>query len=243
MVRIGSLLLALTAASLGLGACVTETSDVLDWELSPDRADSHSGGVVFFHVQIKSKKNINSDMELQATAPAGFELALPTTLASTADEAEGEVFVPAGLDPGTYKIEVAVREEGGSWYSKSILLFISDEEGGEPDFSVELDPTSSTMEAGVGQTFTYYVRPLHGFLGTVEISLSQVGDDLVLSQGISEPVLTFSNSGGKGGTFVIRYEPHPPVASPVELTVTVSGGGVVHTRTLTLTLQTASSPS
>lgn len=230
---------ALLAAGFAfVGGCATEAGDVFVWDLTPGRAETTVGGLVPFQIKISTKANINSDVELgQASVPEGFVVTMPAEMASTQETAEGTIYVSPGVEAGTYSIQIQAREAGTDWSLPKTILVIVGGAGSEPDFTVEVDPPSFTMNVETGKTFTYYVRPLNNFAGTVGITLSPLPDDLLLSTPVTPSTLTFqAGGGGQGGTFVLRYTPTPPVPSPVEVIVTVSGNGVTHTRTITLTL-------
>lgn len=219
-----------------VGACTTDPGDVFRWELTPARADALVGELVTFEVRVKTKSDINHDVELApGDVPAGLYVQMPEKMTSTQETAKGTIYVSPEAEPGSYTVEIMAKEVGGEFEVKTILVVVGG--GGGADFSVEVDPTSFTMNLEIGKTFTYYVRPLNDFAGTVGISLSPLPDDLTLGQPVTPSTLTFApGGGGQGGTFVLRYTPTPPVASPVELVVTVSGNGITHTRTITLTL-------
>jgi hypothetical protein len=228
-------LLAIAAALVA--GCATAPGDAFDWKLTPDRATTTAGGMVGFRIDIESKTNINSDVELEGEdIPSELILSMPAKIASTVETVEGTIYVAPGTAEGTYAVNIKLREVGGSWsVPQTVLVFVTNAEG-QPDFSLEVEPTTATLSAEFAPTLTFYVRPLNGFLGTVSLALTGLTDDLRLSQDLTPSTIEIT-SGGKGGTFVVGYAPTPPVMSPVVLTVTATAGSLSHSRTITLTLQ------
>jgi len=244
MRKTGTGLLAAVAIFVAVGACTTDSNtDQLKWELSPSRGEIAIGGAAPFTITVESKANINSDLELTTTPVNGIVSSLPASVTSTASTIEGSFYAAPGIEPGAYSIDVNVREEGTEYGLPQTFLLTVSQGGDAPDFSLEVDPIETTVNVETGRTFTFYVRPLNGFSGTVAIALTGLTDDLELAQALTPPTLDFPPaSGGKGGTFVLRYQPTPPVTSPVVLTVTATAGSLSHSRTITLTLPGASVP-
>jgi hypothetical protein len=222
----------------GVAACgIEDPTNIFVWSLTPTEAETAIGQLVSFQIRIDTKSNINNDVELEPGAvPDGFTVSLPTGMTSTQQTADGTVYASPAVEEGTYEVEIRAREAGGEFTARQIRVTVTNA-GGSADFSVEVDPQTFTMEIELGKTFTYYVRPLNGFTGTVAVTITGLTDDLVFGQVLTPSTLDFPpGSGGKGGTFVLRYLPQPPVASPVQLVVTAQSGTIVHTRTITLTL-------
>ena len=225
-------------AVAGVAACgIEDPTNVFVWSLTPTQAETAVGQLVNFQIRINTKSNINSDVDLEPGAvPDGFTVSMPTGMTSTQQTADGTVYVSPAVEEGTYEVEIQAREAGGEFSLQRIQIIVTNV-GGSADFSVEVDPQTFTMEIELGKTFTYYVRPLNGFAGTVAVTITGLTDDLVFGQVLTPSTLDFPpGSGGKGGTFVLRYLPHPPVASPVQLVLTAMSGTTIHNRTITLTL-------
>jgi hypothetical protein len=236
----------LAAAAAIIGACSTDPGvDQFEWTLTPKEGATTLGGLVSFEIQIKSKTNINSDVEFTTSPlPSGLASDLPASVTSTASTVSGSFYAAPGTELGLYEIEISAREKGGEYgLPQTFKLTVS--AGGEAaDFSVEVDPTAMTMPVETPQTFTFRVAPLNGFTGTVSIQLSGLPDgNLYLLSGPTPATLTFAaGDGSKGGTMVLQYLPSPPVPAQVQVVVTVTSGTLGHTRTITLTLPTPSSP-
>jgi hypothetical protein len=225
-----------TAAAVACGIEEPGT-DVFRWRLTPAEARAGFGQLVNFQVTIDTKSNINSNVELaQGAVPEGFTVTMPTTMASTQQTADGTIYLSPALEAGTYQVEIQAREAGAEFTANSIQITVTGP-GEGADFSVEIDPEAVTLEVETARTFTFYVRPLNGFSGSVALALTGLPDDLT-TQGLTPSTLDFppGSGGGQGGTFVVSYTPVPPVASPVQLVLTASSASIVHSRTYTLTL-------
>ena len=126
--------------------------------------------------------------------------------------------------------------------TNSIIRRVDVVTGTGPDFTLEVDPATITFSRSEfrGPTMTFYVRPRNGFLGTVDISIDGVsvpGGALLLAQGPSPSQLVFTNSGGQGGTFVLRLAELPTFPPSVTLTVRAVSGAIVHTVPLTVNIR------
>ena len=232
-------LLASVTLFAAIGGCATEAGqDHLKWSVTPLEGTIAIGGQANFTIHVTSKANINSDLELRASpVPSGLEVNLPASATSTASVIEGSFHATPGMEPGLYRIDINLREEGTEYgLPYSYELTVTDG-GTAPDFSVEVDPASTTMPVETGKTFAFRVSPLNGFSGTVNISLPDLPNEIRLSQGPTPASLTFAlNEGSKGGTFVLQYLPSPPDPATLELVLRAASGAIIHTRTITLTL-------
>lgn len=218
----------------GLPGCEGGSS-VFDWSVSPDRSIIQAGERATYTITIKSKTNINANVQLRVEGvPAGATGTLSnTTMPSTATTATLTVQTPANLSVGTYTLKIFAKEVGGLEFEDDVLLIVESSQG-QPDFSLEVDPAEFTFpDIEFGKTFTFFARPLNGFQGTVTVVVSGLSDDLVLAQAPTPSQVNIGGtSGGAGGTFVLRIQPQPPVPSPVDLTVTATSGSITHTRTI-----------
>lgn len=232
------LLSSVTVAAI-IGACTTNPSaDTLQWTLTPSEGVIGIGETVEFRIDISSKANINSDLELFISpTPTGVVATFPARITSTATSVTGSFSAPPGTVPGFYPFEFNLREEGGVFgLTQGFRLTVSDA-GEAPDFSVGVDPDALTLPVDDVEAVAFSVTPLNGYTGTVRISLSGLPDDVHLIDGPNPDSLVFgARSGGKGGTFLLNFLPEPPVPAQVELMVTVTDGTITHQRTVLLTL-------
>jgi hypothetical protein len=210
------------------------TLSFFNWTVNPGRRTVARGQQTTFRIRIDSKENINSNVNLNVSGlPANTTATFsPQRLGSTGRNSTLTVQTTNQTPIGTFTITISATEVGFNTHTFDRLLFVTETGGSEPDFSLEVNPLQHTFEDfGVGPTFTYFVRPLNGFSGTVDVSLSGLTDDLLLAQAVTPPSVGVNVGGhaGAGGTFVLYALPTPPVQTPVFLTVTATGGGITHT--------------
>lgn len=231
--------LCLTCLTLLLADCPTGPGvSVFDWSVTPERRTVQPGEQTTFTIKIESKVNINAQVALRVEGtPSGATATFDTpNLPDTATTTTLTVQTPATIEAGTYTLKIFAKESGQAEYEDDVLLIV-ETSAGEPDFTLEVDPAEFTFPSiEFGMTFTYYVRPLNDFQGTVAASVSGLSDDLVLGQAVTPPQVAIGPTGGAGGTFVLRLQPHPPVPTPVDITVTATSGNLTHTRTIRINI-------
>jgi hypothetical protein len=239
--------LACSMAAVLLQGCGSAPGNRFNWEITPGNQQTVApGGQMVYTITIQSKENINSRVFLRVEGvPANTTATFDTpTIPDTATQATLTVQTTASTPVGTHNLTIFAQEEGRTETSIARSLFVGS--GGEaPDFSMDLTPTEHTFTApGSSPTIAYYLNPLNGFSGTVNVSVSGLTDDLTISQGPSPPSVGLNVDGhaGAGGFFVLNYAPVGAVQSPVDLVITATNGTITHTRTLHLTLQGGTGP-
>jgi hypothetical protein len=214
------------------------TGSSFDWDVTPDRTTVAPGGKATYNLTVKSKMNINSEVSLRVTgAPPNATVSVnPTKISGTGTTATLSVQTAGSTPEGTYTISVFATETGQSEVSKDVLLIVSSNST-TADFSLEVDPAAFTFtDAESGKTFTYFVRPLNSFAGTVSVSVSGVPSFAVLSQAPTPASVTIGGAtGGAGGTMVLRMTTGAFGQGPFDLTVTATSGGITHQRTIRIT--------
>jgi subtilase family serine protease len=105
-----------------------------------------------------------------------------------------------------------------------------------PDFSLSANPSSATIAAGSGASFTVSVAPSGGFSSTVSLSVSG------LPSGAAASFSPQSLGGSGTSTLSISTGAGTP-AGTYTLTITGQGGGLTHTATVSLTIQAQASPN
>jgi hypothetical protein len=220
-------------------ACSTEPGgDTLKWTLNPRFAETTLGGSVPFRIDVQSKSNINSDLEISHTSlPPGITLDLPSQVTSTVSQIDGVFSISPEAELGTYTVDLNVREEGTEFGLAKTFEITVTSGSEEPDFVVEVEPVEATLAVELVTVITYRVRPLNGFTGTVNITLSDLPDDVTIFQGPNPTSLTFAaGDGGKSGTVSFVFTPHAPIPSQVQAMIIVSGQGITHARSFVLNL-------
>jgi hypothetical protein len=222
-----------------LAGCTGSGGNSFDWTLTPRERRIAPGAEATFDIKLKSKENINSTVRFSATnaptnATATFDV---HTLPSTGDVNTLRVQTAANTPLGTWEVNVTAEEIGHSTHTKQARVIV-ETSSGQPDFSLEVEPDEDTLTGSSStKTFTFYVRPLNGFQGTVDIAVTGVADPLYLTGAGPTPAhLTYqTGDGGKGGTFVL-YSATEISADPT-ITVTATSGSLSHSRQILLHLR------
>ena len=229
-------LLFLLLGILSLAGCFGGSNPTLDWSVTPDRRTISPGDQTTFTIQVRSKAHINDTVNLRVTGvPTGATATFtPQLMPDTATTSTLTITTTTALAVGTYTLTVFAHEVGGDAESSDTVQLIVTDGGTDPDFTLEVDPLSYLFDAELGKTFTFFIRPLNGFTGDVAVSLSGVPTHVTVQQAVTPSTLNFPNSGGKGGTFVLRMNTGGFAQPPVDITVTATSGGITHVGTIHL---------
>lgn len=100
-----------------------------------------------------------------------------------------------------------------------------------PDFSLSVGPSTQTVVAGNGTSYTATVAPLNGFSGTVTLAVSGLPGGVTCSAP--------SISGGSGSSTVSCSTTTATVPGSYTLTVTGASGSLSHSKTVQLTVAPA----
>ncbi len=103
------------------------------------------------------------------------------------------------------------------------------------DFSLSASPSSATISAGSGASYTVSVAPTGGFSSSVSLSVSGLPAGATAS--FSPPSL----SGSGSSALSISTGSSTPAGTYI-LTITGQGGGLTHATTVSLTIQAQASP-
>jgi polygalacturonase/uncharacterized membrane protein len=107
--------------------------------------------------------------------------------------------------------------------------------GGSPDFSISATPSSQTVTAGSGTSYTATISAISGFTGTVSLSVSG------LPSGASGSFNPTSVAGSGNSTLSVSTSSTTP-AGTYTLTVTGTSGSLTHSTTVTLVVNPAPTP-
>lgn len=207
-----------------------------EWEVTPEQRTIERGQTATFLIKIKKKVNINANVELRVTgAPADATTSLdPPIIPDTSQDSTLRISTTTSTVEATYNLKVFAKEVGQATEYELERLLLVTASGGAPDFSLGVDPLHYAFpNLNHSPTFTYYIRPLSGFLGTVNIEVIGLGDDYVLSAPVTPPSVTITG-GGKGGTFVIQPVVAPPTPPMTYAKVRATSGSIVHEQTIAL---------
>lgn len=211
-------------------ACPEDPGSSFEWSVSPKQRTVAQGTPAVFQIKVDSKQDINSTVKLSATdVPSGTTAVFSNPNLGSTGRTSSLTFETSEVAIGTYTVTVHAAEVGYNSYTSDRLLIVTGE-GGDADFSLEVNPGEYAFTSfDIGHTFTFFVRPLNGFLGTVDIALSGLNENLDLLQGLTPASLEFTDGSGKGGTFVISAVHTVPMPAYVDVTVTATSGSLVHT--------------
>src|SRR5437588_2704320 len=106
-----------------------------------------------------------------------------------------------------------------------------------PDFSVSASPASQTVVQGNPASYTVTVTPSGGFSSPVSLSLS------ALPAGASASFNPNPINNGSGNSTLTITTSASTTAGSYPLTITGTGGGLTHSTTVTLVVNSASSPN
>jgi hypothetical protein len=235
---LGACLAALSVTAL-LPGCFGISSSGFKWSLEPEKSTTAPGAQTTYDFTIISKDNINSKVSLRIEdLPANITATFtPQTLPNTADTSTLTVQTTAATPPGTYTFSVFVREEGQKEEKIERSLIVTQNQVGQPDFSLEVNPVEFTFGGSADNLFGFVVHPLNGFSGNVTITLTGLIAGLHLIHGLNPAVVSVGQGGaGAGGTFRLGLDPVPPATSPVDLVLTAARGNIVHTRTIRINI-------
>ncbi|MDE3099205.1 MAG: RICIN domain-containing protein [Verrucomicrobiota bacterium] len=104
-----------------------------------------------------------------------------------------------------------------------------------PDFSISASPSSQTVTAGNGTTYTTSISALNGFSGAVSLGVSG------LPSGASASFSPSSISTSGNSTLTVSTASTTP-AGTYNLTITGSSGSLTHSTTVSLTVNAAPTP-
>jgi hypothetical protein len=144
--------------------------------------------------------------------------------ASTTLNLDTSTLKPATL-PVTYPITISAASGSLSRSARINLLVNS-----PGDFTVSTSSSSLTVSPGTSGKFTVDISPQSGFVGVVSFSIS--GLPSKVTSGFSSKTVT-----GSGTTTVTVSAAANAVPSTSTLTITATSGSLVHTATVSLTVQ------
>jgi polygalacturonase/uncharacterized membrane protein len=107
--------------------------------------------------------------------------------------------------------------------------------GGSPDFSLSASPSSQTVTAGAGTSYTATVGAINGFTGTANLTLSG------LPGGATGSFSPTSVAGSGNSTLSVSTTSATP-AGTYTLTITGTSGSLTHSATVTLVVNAAATP-
>ena len=179
----------------------------------------------------------SSAVALSATGqPAGVTVSFnPTSIAAPGSGSSTMTMAVASTTAtGTYPITVTGMG-GGITQTTTVTLTVNSVT--TPDFSLSSSPNSLTIAPGYHSTTVITVTPSNGFSSAVVLSASGQPTGVTVNFG---PVSIAAGSGTSTMT-IAALSTAAPGTYPI--TVTGSGGGLMHTTTVTLTVNSGTTPN
>ena len=131
---------------------------------------------------------------------------------------------------GTYRLDSGTAPITATW--TNVLFWQGGSSSGSPDFSLSASPSSQTVTAGNGTSYTTTVGALNGFSSAVNLTVSGLPSD---ATGSFNPA-TVTGSGSSTLTVTTTAATTPGTYT---LTITGTSGSLTHTATVSLTVNPA----
>ncbi|MBB5957466.1 Zn-dependent metalloprotease [Saccharothrix tamanrassetensis] len=215
---------------------VTGTAPVNDFSiaLNPSSGDTNPGGSVTTTVGTTVTSGESQKVSLSASGlPAGATATFSPATIAAGESSKLTIATTAATPAGTHTVTVTGAGADAS-HSATYTLRV----GGEPpanDFSVALNPTSGTVQAGSSATSTVSTTTTAGSPHKVHFAASG------LPTGATATFTPLSVESGESSTLTIATAATTPEGT-YTITVTATGTDTSHTATYTLTVQGGGGP-
>ena len=193
---------------------------------SPSSATTPAGGAVSYSVSLTSVNGFADDVSLSLSGLSGSQASwqfAPSVVPGGSGTAQLTVTTTATIPPGTYPLTIT-GTSGSITRTATATLVVPQ----PPDFSLGATPSTRSVVAGNGTTYTVTVGALNGFTGTVTLSLAGLPGAVGTASYAPATVTTAGSS-----QLTINTSATAPAGSH-SLTITGTSGAVTHTVTVTL---------
>ncbi len=221
---VGSYPLTITGTSGGVQNSANVTLNVADFSMAatPSSQTVSAGGGTSYTATVGALDGFNGTVTLSASGlPAGVTVGFNPAMVSGAGTSTVTVTTTSGTTPtGSYPLTIT-GTSGGVQHSANVTLNVG-------NFTMAATPSSQTVTAGSGTSYTATVGAVNGFSGTVTLSASglpagaTVGFNPAMVSGAGTSTVTFTTTSGM--TPVGIYP----------LTITGTSGGVQNSANVTL---------
>jgi hypothetical protein len=210
-------------------AAVTIGAPTPDFALtaSPTAQTVTQGHQISYSISAPAAYGFGSTIDLSVTGiPQGVDVLWPDTVDPNGTV---KIFVNGGTaTPGTYKLKVT-GVSGALSHSVDVTLTVT----APPGFTLSMSPTYLDLLQGDNGSVTIGAQGSSGFDSDVTFTLSG------LPAGVSGSFWPAKIAApGTGATSLLLIAYSTATAGPATVTITASGGGVVHTAQLSLTVYT-----
>ncbi|HEV2352145.1 MAG TPA: hypothetical protein VG028_20115 [Terriglobia bacterium] len=157
--------------------------------------------------------------------PAGASATFNPTTVTGSGSTTMEVTVASGTATGSYPLTIKGTDTKTSTltHSTQVTLVVT----GPPDFSISATPSSRSVVAGSGTTYTTTVTALNGFSGSVAFSASG------LPSGAGASFSPGSVTGSGSSTMTVTTSSSTP-SGTYSVTITGTSNSLIHSTTVTL---------
>ena len=163
--------------------------------------------------------------------PAGVQVSFsPSTVSRFSPDSVVTITAADDAETGTFNIVFKAKHSPDMLATKTITLKVSPK--AHPDFTIDVSPSSTSISRGDVATFSISINPLEGFNQPVSFSISGVP---------SGTTYEFTPSSGTPpfiSTLRIETSETTPLGTHT-ITITASGGGKTHSKSIHLTVEAA----
>lgn len=237
--------LLLTLALGGAAYAVTSTTSS-DFTMTPAAmtATTSPGGSVGYGFNLQGTGGFSDNVTLSASGPAGGPLPAGTAVsfgtnpsfvdASLASGSTMWVSTSSSTPVGLWPITVTGTSSSGVSHSQIVTLNVTS--SGNPDYAIEMTPTTQYVSAGSPVTYNVTIVPVSKFSGNVTLSANSVPGAVLLGWNSSPPSTAQNQSvtvpvgNGNPGTAkltVATTSTNPP--GSYAITITGTSGSLSHT--------------
>lgn len=237
--------LLLTLALGGAAYAVTSTT-TSDFSMTPavTAATTSPGGTVGYGFNLQATGGFSDNVTLSASGPSGGSLPAGTTVsfgtnpsfvdASLASASTMWVSTNSSTPVGSWPITVTGTSSTGAVHTQTVTFNVV--ASGNPDYTIEMTPTTQYVSAGGSVTYNVKVVPVNKFSGTVTLSANTVPGAVLLGWNGSTPVTAQNPSvavpvgGSNAGTATLTVATtltNPP--GSYAITITGTSGSLSHT--------------
>ena len=199
--------------------------------VSPSSASTAPGGTVSYAVSVAAVNGFAADVSLSLAGLSGSQATWsfsPAVVQGGSGTAQLTVTTSATVLPGTYPLTIT-GSSGPTARGATATLVVP----APPDFSLGASPSSRSVVAGSGATYTVGVASVNGFAGNVTLSLSG------LPAGVGSAAFTPAVVAGAGSSQLEIITQATATAGTYPLTVMGSSGSLVHSALVTLVVNPA----
>lgn len=193
---------------------------------SPSSASTAPGGAVSYTISVTPVNGFTGDVSLSLSGLSETQASWninPPVIAGGAGSAQLTVSTTTSIAAGTHPLMITATS-GATVHTAAATLVVT----APPDFSLTATPTSRSVVAGAGTTYTVGVASLNGFADNVALSLTGL-PSAVGTAGFTPQVVA---GAGTSQLSVATLTTAPGGSYP--LTITGTAGGISHTTAVTL---------